>query len=91
MFLTIKQTKKYTVDSRQWTVQGKRVGKGLNKFFQGPRHLGKYKISSDYWKNWPLLNLFDFVKVVRNIDIFNLEPKIILCFFANVFRSHIYY
>ena len=37
----------------------------------------KYKISSDYWKNLPLLKLFDYVKVVRNIDISNLEPTTI--------------
>ena len=49
--------------------------------FEGPRDLGKYKISSDYWGNWPLPKLFNFFfKVVRNIDISNLEPKKIKCF-----------
>ena len=45
---------------------------------QGPSDLGKYKISSDYWKKkktWPLPKLLDFIKVVRSIDISNLEPK----------------
>ena len=42
---------------------------------KGPRDLGKYKISSYYSKNWPLLKLFDLVKVVGNVDISNLEPK----------------
>ena len=50
-------------------------------FLEGPRELGKYKISSDYCKNWALLKLFDFVRVVRNIDISNLEPKKVKCFF----------
>ena len=59
---------------------------GLTK---GPRDLRKYKISRDYWKNWPLLKLFDLVKVVRNIDISILEHKKIKCFFANVFWHHI--
>ena len=58
---------------------------GLGNRLEGPRDFGKYKISSDYWKKWPLLKLFDFVKVVRNIDISNLEPKTLKCFFANVF------
>ena len=52
---------------------------------QGPRDLGKYEISSDYWKNWSLLKLFDFVEVVRNIDIYNLEPKTIKFFFWIMF------
>ena len=55
------------------------------KAVEGPRDLEKYKINSEYWKKRPLLKLLDFVKVVRNIDIFNLEPKTIKCFFANVF------
>ena len=47
---------------------------------KGPRDLGKYMISGDYWENWPLFKLLDFVKVVRNIDISNFEPKTIKCF-----------
>ena len=51
--------------------------------------LGKYKLSSDYWKKWPLLKLFNFVKVVRNIEISNLEPKTIKCLFSKCFlKSH---
>ena len=50
--------------------------------FEEPRDLGAYKISSDYWKPWPLLKRFDLVKVVRHIDISNLEPKKIKCFFC---------
>ena len=42
---------------------------------KGLRDLGKNELSSDYWKKFPLLKLFDFVKVVRNIEIFNLNPK----------------
>ena len=43
--------------------------------------LEKYKISSDYLKNWPLLKLFDFVKVFRNTNISNLKTTAIKCFF----------
>ena len=53
---------------------------------KGPKDLGKYTISSNFWKNWTLPKLFDFLKVVRNIDISNLEPK---CFFCWCFlMSH---
>ena len=30
---------------------------------------------SDYWKNWPSLEVLDFVKDVWNVRISNLEPK----------------
>ena len=33
----------------------------------GPRDLGKYKLSSDNWKNWPLVKVLDFVKDVLNV------------------------
>ena len=50
---------------------------------KGPRDLGKYKISSDYWgKKLSITILFNFVKVVRNIDISKLEPKTIKCSFC---------
>ena len=48
---------------------------------EGPRDLGKYKISSDFWENGPLVWDLDFVKDVSNIEISNQEPKETKCFF----------
>ena len=42
---------------------------------KGPMDLGKYKISSEYLENWPLVWDLYFLKDVWNIEISNQEPK----------------
>ena len=53
-------------------------------YLKGPRDLGKYKISSDYWENRPLAWYLDFLKDVWNIEISIKEPKNTSAFFACV-------
>ena len=43
---------------------------------------------SDYWKNWPLVKVLDFVEYVCNVEISNLEPKTIKCFIYKCFHKH---
>ena len=64
---------------------GHKVGTNLKKKIPGgPRDLGKYKLSSDYLENWPLLWDLDFVKYVWNIEISKQEPKKSVAFYVGV-------
>ena len=51
---------------------------------EGPRDLGKYKLSSDYWENWPLVKDLDVLKDFINIKVSKQEPKKSNAFFLGV-------
>ena len=43
--------------------------------FKGPRAQESIGPVSDYWTNWPSVEVLPFVKDVRSVEISNLEPK----------------
>ena len=44
---------------------------------------------SDYWTNWPSVEVLAFVKDVQNVEISNLEPKKKLVLFLIMFLCNI--
>ena len=52
---------------------------------KGPGTWASISPVSDYWTNWPSVEVLAFVKAAQNVEISNLEPKKNWCFFANVF------
>ena len=51
-------------------------------FNEGLSDLASISPVSDYWTNWPSVEVMAFVKDVRNVEILNLEPKKVGAFFC---------
>ena len=54
-------------------------------FVKGPGTWASLSPVSDYWTNWPSVEVLAFVKDARKVEILNLEPKKIGAVFADVF------
>ena len=51
------------------------VQSGISENTKGPGTQASISPVSDYWTNWPSVEVLAFVKDVQNVKISNLEPK----------------
>ena len=57
----------------------------FSSFAKGPGTEASTSPVSEYWKNWPSVKVFNFVKYVLNVIISNLEPTKMWCYFCKCF------